>query len=225
MKYLSGYVWKAPEVACVEEKMHRDSSILLQQISYGKCNVVLACVCGGDVIGGYVTGGLKAWLAKRGKELFMNKVEDNGIKKELERELTRLDKEAGRYYNRKNEGRLQMQLSGILIADQDCWLMQSGESGIMLLNRRFQRTHCKRIGKESAASIQVIGAGIQKCVGVLLGSNSFLQHVSGEALAQCLAPHEIQKEGQIDRRLAELAEESRRRGYQQECSAVYVRSM
>ncbi len=226
MKCLTGYVWQAPQIAYEGQELRRESSILLQQISYGKCNVVLACVCSGGVGGGYVTGGLKTWLVKRGKDLFMKKVEENVVKKELERELRQLCKEAGRYYDRQKECETrQIHLSGILIADQECWLMQNGESNILLLNRKFQRTHCKRIESESSGSVQVTEAGIQKCVGVVLESNTFLRYVPEEAIAQCLAPQDIHKEEQIDRRLAELAQESRRRGYKQECSAVYVKSL
>ncbi len=226
MKYLTGYVWQTPQVAFDGQELCRESSVLLQQISYGKCNVVLACVCSGGVIGGYLTGGLKAWLVKRGKELFLKKVEGNVVKKELEKELRRLYQEAERYYDRQKKGKgMEIQLSGILIADQDCWLMQSGEGCFFLLNRKFQRTHCRAIGEEAVSAVKVAEAGIEKCVGVLLGNPLFLTSVSREAMKQCLAPQDIHKEGQIDRRLAELAEESCRQGYQQECSAVYIRSM
>ncbi len=226
MKCLTGYVWQPPQIAFDGQKSCRESSILLQQISYGKCNVTFACVCGGGVGGSYVTGGLKSWLMKCGNELFLKRVEKNIVKKELEKELRRLCNETRSYYDRlKGCEMRQIDLSGILIADQECWLMQTGKGMIMLLNRKFQRTHCKRIKTESSDPIQVTEAGLQKCVGVLLGDGSFLQCVSGEALTQCLAPQDIHKEEQIDRRLAELAGESRRQGYDRECSAVYVRSV
>ena len=116
-------------------------------------------------------------------------------------------------------------MSGMLIADQECWLMQSGESSLILLNRRFQRTHYKCFQSKESDSVKVIEAEIEKCVGVLLGNSAFLQQIPKETILQCLAPQDIFKEEQIDRRLAEMTEESRRLGYMQECSAVYIRSM
>lgn len=224
MKYLTGYVWQASQDTGTQ-KTPRENSILLQQVSYGRCNVVLACVIGGGVVGGYVTSGLKAWLMNRGKALFGKKVEERVVQKELEKELERLYGEVSRYMCReKNEIQVPIALSGILIADQDCWVMQGEQSSLFLLNRRFQRTHCKEIENTGSDSLQVTVGRIQKCVGVLLGNHKFLQSVSQEAVKQCLAAQDIAREEQIGLRLKELAEESRRQEYPEECSAVYIRT-
>lgn len=225
MKYLTNYVWQAPQGAGTQEIL-RESSILLQQVCFGRCNVVLACVIGGGVVGGYVTSGLKAWLMNRGKALFGRRVEERMVQKELEKKLKELYGEVNLYlYREKNESRIQIALSGILIADQDCWVIQGEESSLFLLNRRFQRTHCKEIENNGSGSFRVAAGRIQKCVGVLLGNHKFLQSVSGEAVKQCLAAQDIVREKQIGLRLKELAEESRRQEYWEECSAVYIRSM
>lgn len=224
MKYLTGYVWQAPQSEGTQ-KAFRESSILLQEVSYGRCNVVLACVIGGGVVGGYVASGLKAWLMDRGKALFGKKVEERMVQKEIEKVLERLYAEGRRYMLReKDDNHVPVSLSGILIADQDCWVIQGEESSLFILNRRFQRTHCKEIGNTGNTFFTVNVGRIQKCVGVLLGNRRFLQSVSGEAVKQCLAAQDIVREEQIALRLKELAEESRRQKYSEECSAVYLRS-
>lgn len=225
MKYLTGYVWQAPQGTGTQETP-RESSILLQQVSFGRCNVVLACVIGPGVVGGYVTSGMKAWLMNRGNALFGKQVEERVVQKEVEKELERLYGEVSRYICReKKDKQVRIDVSGILIADQDCWVIQGEESSLFLLNRRFQRTHCKEIENTGSGYLRVTAGRIQKCVGVLIGNQKFLQSISGEAVKQCLAAQDIVREEQIGLRLKELAEESRRQEYVEECSAVYIRSM
>ncbi len=225
MKYLTGYVWQASQ-GLGTQKTPRESSILLQQVSFGRCNVVLACVIGPGVVGGYVTSGMKAWLMDRGKALFGKQVEERVVQKEVEKELERLYGEVSRYIcKEKMDKQVRIDVSGILIAEQDCWVIQGEESSSFLLNRCFQRTHCKEIENTGRGYLRVTAGHIQKCVGVLLGTNKFLKSISGEAVKQCLAAQDIVREEQIGLRLKELAEESRRQGYSEECSAVYIRSM
>ncbi|MBQ8232724.1 MAG: hypothetical protein IJZ34_12480 [Lachnospiraceae bacterium] len=232
MKYITGYVR-------LSDGISRDS-ILLQQIRYGRCNVVLACVCDGGAIGANMTKQMKLWLAERGPELFEKKSDYNKIRKKLERKLAEWQADVETWMaaekqavaqNRQKPGKpqtvekSQVNLSGILIADQDCWLLQGGESCIYLLNRKFQRTHRSLLSEACYSDWQVTEGRIQKNVGILLGRKEFLQGISKETMMQCLAAQDITREGQIDRRLAELAEESRRQGYESECSGVYIKSV
>lgn len=232
MKYITGYVR-------LSDGISRDS-ILLQQIRYGRCNVVLACVCEGGVIGANVTKQMKLWLAERGTDLFGKKSDYNRIRKEMERKLLQWQADVQmrmatekRFaaHSKQKTGNLQetmksqVNLSGILIVDQECWLLQGGESCIYLLNRKFQRTHRSLLTEGCSADWQVTEGRIQKNVGILLGRKAFFQGISKEVMLQCLAAQDIEREGQIDRRLAEMAEESRRQGYESECSGVYIKSM
>ena len=203
MKYITGYIK-------LSESNSRDS-ILLQQICCGKRHVVLACVCDGGDMGAYVTKQMKLWMAGRGAELFTQQSTDKKIRKELEHKLA--------------EWQADVNLSGILIVDQECWLLQGGESCIYLLNRKFQRTHRKLLSEKCYPDWQVTEARIQKNIGILLGRKKFLQGIPKGAMLQCLAAQDINREEQIERRLAEIGEESRRQGYQGECSAVYLKSV
>lgn len=225
MKYITGHVWLNSN----SQENTNQESILLQQVTYGKCNVVLACVCNGGVLGGYITGRLKNWLQSKVAELFGGKRENEQVKKALYKELSTLQKDVQNYCDRISgkEDLLQLpvNLSGILIADQDCFLIHGGESCCYLLNRKFERTHRKRIGQDKYISWQITEGRIQKNVGILLGMRTFLHSVSKEVMLQCLAAQDIEREEQIDKRLTEMAVESRRQGYQGECSAVYIRSI
>ena len=126
MKYITGYIK-------LSESNSRDS-ILLQQIRCGKRHVVMACVCDGGDVGANVTKQIKLWTVGRGTELFTQKSTDKKVRKELEHKLS--------------EWQADVNLSGILIVDQDCWLLQGGESCIYLLNRKFQRTHRKLLSEK-----------------------------------------------------------------------------
>lgn len=207
MKYITGHVW-------LSEGTSRDS-ILLQQIQYGRQNLVLACVCDGGTAGAEITGQLMLWLAEEGLYFFDKRKTDKRIERELEHRLNSWQTDAGQEVN----------LSGILIADQDCWLMQGKEGCIYLLNRRFQKTHRRVLSQAASAGFQVTEGRVQKNVGILLGGKAFLNSVPKETMLQCLAAQDITREEQIDRRLAELAGESRRQRYAGACSAVYIRSV
>lgn len=172
MKYITGHVWLNGNN---QERVNQES-VLLQQISCGKCSVVLACVCNGGVLGGYITGRLKNWLQSKGTELFGKKRDSEQVKKELYRELSILQRDVQNYCARteaKEEAQPPVNLSGILIADQDCFLIHGGESCCYLLNRKFERTHRKKIGEDKCAGWQITEGRIQKNVGILLGMKPF----------------------------------------------------
>lgn len=225
MNYITGYV-KLSETAS------RDN-ILLQQIRCGRCHIVLACVCDGGVIGANITKQMKLWMAERGTELLGKKADDKKIRVELEHRLTDWQTDVRTWqtaeersaHGKQIVGKSQLNLSGILIVDQDCWLLQGGESCILLINRKFQRTNRRLLSEAFYPDWQVTEARIQKNVGILLGRKDFIQAIPKETMMQCLAVQDINREEQIERRLAEMAEESRRQGYQGECSAVYLKSV
>ncbi len=226
MKYLTGYVWQSPRNAGTMSQMHRDTSILLQQLCYGRRNIVLAAACKGEVAGGYVTAGLKLWLAERVGELFAKKADAHLLKKELEREVRRLLKEVCKNDNMRANGLPPgMECSVVLMADQDCWLLQNAGGCMFLINRRLYGTCCRKIECVGGGPVSVIEGLVERGVGVLLGSRGFLEGISGKIISQCLAPQQIFREEQIRNRLRELTEESRRQKYFGECSAIYIKSI
>lgn len=218
MKYLTDYIWRKKEAEPGK------NSILLLQVIYAGCSVVLACVLGNDMVGGYVTGGLKKWLLERGEVLFGKNGRKREILKELKLQLEKMYEDAGRYLYKNDTGE-KIAFSGILIADQDCWVILGEESCIYFLNKRFQRTHCKRIQRRSSDPVEIIPGHIQRSVGLLLGNADFLERVSKEAIMQCSAVQDINRETQIGNRLKELTEESRGNGFMEECAAVYIKSV
>ncbi len=222
MKFLTGYLWRAPLSEGQQQELCQETALLLEQISYGKHNVVMAVVCNGGLTGSYVTGGLKIWLAQNGCRLFGKKWNSSMVRKELERVVARLLEESKRTVENEE---MDVELTGILMAEQDFWIMQNGGGSIFLLNRKFHRTRCRRVCDWGERSAVVVEGSMESCVGVLLGNSDFLRHSIEKTMAQCLAAQDVYREEQINNRLKELSEESRRQGYLGECSAIYIKSV
>lgn len=218
MRYLTGYIWQG------RKEENEQDSVLLQQIRYGKRNITAVCVSDGKEAGAYITGQLKIWLQRKGRELFCGKINEDRVQKELNKELVRIQMDIRRYQH-KNQESFQISLSGILIADQDCWLFWGGHGCCYLFNRKFQRTHRKRIGGHAGKMWQVRAGRIQRGVGLLFATEQFSSGVSEETMKQCLAAQDIVREEQIERRLKELWEVGCSQDGKGTCAAVYVRSV
>ena len=224
MKYITGHVWLREH----EQAQSARESVLLQQVCYDACHIVLACVCDGSELGGYVTGRLKSWLQVNCTRLFGKNKDVKTVSKELAKELAVLRDETADHMagkSSKEDRQHTLNLSGILIVDKICFLFSAGEGCFYLLNRRFNMTHRKKLAGIGTVPWQITEGIIQKKVGILLGTASFLGGVGKEAMRQCMAAQDIEREGQIDRRLREMALESCRQGYHGDCSAVYIRSV
>ena len=214
MEYLTGYVWqKSKDCALVEGETEkkRKYSILLYQVIYAGRNTVFSCVCGNDAVGSRVTEELKSWFLERGEFLFGNKKGRRSIGKELKLVLKKWYRE-------------EIRISGILIVDQECWVILGKENFVCFFNRRFQKTHCKKLKKHSDEPLEILRADVQKSVGFLLGNREFTEQISKDAMLQCLAAQDIIREEQITGRLRELAEESKEKGYEGEGAAVYIKT-
>ena len=215
MKYMTGHVWCGSEAVFLEQDMHQES-ILLQHIRYGQRDMVFTVVCNGAEYGGYLTGRLKDWFQRNGKELAGKAKNSEVIAKKLQREFLGLKEELGDK---------EMDLASLLIVDRECFLITCNMGMCYLFNRRFERTHRRRLSCSHRDHWQMRQGCIQKKVGILIGLQPFLEGVDQGAMLQCLAAQDIEKECQISKRLCEIAEESRRQGYHGECSAVYIRSI
>jgi len=216
MKYITGYVWRKQE-----DGGKAQESVLLQQVLFGRRQVVLACVCDGGALSGYVTGRMKLWLEGKGEELFGRRMREEAVIRAFEQECKILREDTVRY--EKCGGKGIQSLAAVLIVDAECYLWKTGEGCFYLLNRKYERSHRRPLceGEEE----QVVCGRIQKGAGIFLGFQHFVQGVSKEAMLQCLAVQEIREDGQINVRLRELAEEGCRQGYTGECSAVYIKSV
>lgn len=218
MHYMTDYIWRGTKGE------NEQDSVLLQQIRYGKRNIAVICVCDAGKAGGYITGQLKIWFQRRGQELLCRKADENRIQKELNRELMRIRSDIRKYELKKQEC-FQVNLSGILIAGQECWLFWGGRGCCYVFNQKFQRTHRKKIGGHAGKMWQVREGRIQKDVGLLFATEHFNKRVSEEAMKQCLAAQDIVREEQIERRLNELWEAGCRQDGKDTCAAVYVKSV
>ena len=223
MKFLTGYVW--PDHAEAEER----ASMLLQQVQFDRHSMVLAAIGGGNVENGAV-GSLKNWFQGEGV-MKCARPETDRIKRILTKLLERCWEDGP--------------FVGILIVEEAFWFMTRNGGCAYLLNRRFQRTHVKKlclwneaqnIGYPQEKGFQItkgdpgkdkgwrIAEGtLEKGLGILLGSPMFYQGVSRDGMKQCLASQELHRERQIESRLQELAEEGERQSAQRGC-AIYIRT-
>lgn len=244
MKFVTGYLWRegvhdtsqSLQQEAKDSRQHKGNldnlllhhekhpdSLLLQQMKWGRNRSLLACVCSGGLSGAYFTGRLKDWLFKH-REMCLSRVVDRAeILRSLQGEICGIRRDLYDARGRFQEG--DIDFAGILIVDQDFWLLQGGACGSYYLNRRFSNTHCKRLGAEYCENWQVLPGKLEKGVGILMGCGGFLEGLSVDVIKQCMAAQDIYKEEQIANRLAELYGEIRRQGYEAPCSAVYLKSV
>lgn len=249
MRYISGYLWKKGKRSPVDndqQEWNEEDSVLLYQLRYDKVTVVLACVSDGRERGGYLTGQMKIWLQEHISILVASRKDCRQIRILLEKELKRIRQDL-QVYERQNEQKrnaakrnvarqvgkhedgtaavAEVNFSGILIIGKRFWLIQGGKSESYFFNRKFQRTHSGRLGVSFSREWKVTEGGIEKGVGIWLGSQTMTANLSFDVVRQCLAAQDILREGQIERRLNELSEESIRKGLKEDYAAVYIKSV
>lgn len=199
IKFWTGFVW--PEA----EDFHGES-LLLQQVRCGRQSMVLA-VIGKETEEKSTVREMKDWFQREGILLCRGADE-----KRAEGRIT----EALKAF--VSDG---IDLIGILMAGDRFWLIQGkGQYGIFyLFNRRILKAHVRPLPVSG-----VICGGMEKGIGILMGSRGFFEGLSSEWLEQCLAVHEISREIQVDNRLKELEQEGYGRCGTRGC-AIYVKTV
>lgn len=213
MKYLTGYIRcdlkngendRESFLPPKEEMM--EHSVLLIQFSVGKHHVVLACVCSGGYLGGCVTESWKQWMAEYKEQIsrgrFRRRTAVNMLRKRTN-VLLKEQKKTGEDFPET-----EVNLSGILLVDQECILLEYGKSCVYAVNRKLQKMHCKRIDRYhregKSKEITVTEGRLQNCVGILIGNETFAECAGKNVMEQCLAAQDIRNDRQIERRLHEM---------------------
>lgn len=201
-------------------------SVVLQQVSSRKKETILACVCEGLGEGrdaamqsGYFTERLVEWFHRK----FLKKLLENGreteISKALEEELKRIMWELNRYAGKK--GAVEIQYSGILTRNSQCWVFCRGATGMFLFNRRYNKEHVKPIVLSGENTVWE--GRVQKNVGILLCSHSFRKVFQNEEVLEVLFKGKRCDEAQLEKRLKELWREGEARGLEK-TGAIYIRT-
>lgn len=197
MKFWSGYVWTD------SGELHPCESLLLQQVKCGKQAVILAAI-GKEDEGAPFIKDLKNWFQQSIIQL-CERMEEDSVERVLEEQFgKKLPRQTG--------------FAGIIVIDEKFWLLQGEDSEAFLFNKRFNRTNVKKFCRPG-----ITGGYVEKGIGILLGSKKFYQGVSLGVMKQCLAAQDIVREGQIENRLRELAEEGYRKCGENGC-ALYIRT-
>lgn len=103
----------------------------------------------------------------------------------------------------------------------ECFYVWRGGMAVCQINRRFDRYHLRKLSVSSQGMVCVRTA-LEAEVGVFLCHEAFLEGLTSEQIRECLAVGELSGQGQVERRLRELAGEADRRGIEQRATAFVV---
>jgi len=201
-------------------------SVVLQQVSCQRKEVLLACVCEGfgeekhaATQSGYFTERLVEWFHKRYLKKLLEKGWEGEITRDLKEELEKITQELKLYA--KKSGVAKIQYRGILIQNNQCWIFGRGETGLFLFNRRFNKVYVKPIVLSEEKTVWE--GRIQKNVGLLLCTASFYQIFDRTEVTEVLFGDKKQSEESVKKQLMELWREGEIRGLKK-AGAVFVRT-
>ncbi len=132
MKFWTGYVWQDGERDGAADGTADGTSLLLQHVRWKKRSIILAAVgrekgCDGPV------GCLRDWFQAEGVFLCGRAGGGQAGKRLMER--------LGSF------SPFQEPMIGLLMVEDDFWLIQGGEGAAYVFNRKFQRAHLRRLDK------------------------------------------------------------------------------
>lgn len=193
----------------------------------------------------YLAERLTYWFQTEGRELFrMDKSEEvMETRKRLVEVIAQADEDWERYCFHKgyaHEGDaicLKPDLIGLISAGERFLLFYRGKQGAYLLNRRFERVHCRCLtgqdeteegkklpktekkvlkseGKMQKMSeeLQLFSGEMEPGIGLLLATEDFSKKLEKRQLEECLSVKEMERTENVKGRLRELGEEAARKG-------------
>lgn len=231
LKMISGVYWDKGR----REK--NQDSLIFQQVMTNKGRTVLAGVSDGiggleegETASGYITERLVENLYEQMVRLINRRKGKQAVKRSLMRCFWSVNGELRRY-GRGKEIKLGATISLIFIWGRNYVIFHLGDSRIY----RWRRKKIQLLTKDHFDG----GRGLTKCLGSfpfqypdicfgrIYGKEGFLLCTDGfyrsldEEMLQILQPGEIKNEGQIEKRLGELAGAGLKRGEQDNMTAVY----
>lgn len=243
MNYLTGVYWERGSVA----DRNQDSLILLQTLT-AKGRVLMAAVCDGmgglaqgEKASGYVTERLQEWYyesllraVQKGKAYWI-------IRRSLDRLVYHMQEQLSRYA-KQEEICMGTTMTVLVIWERTYLLWHLGDGRAYRLGE-FNPKKRNVDGAECLTTDHVHGRNqLTKCVGsfgyerpdfkmgtvregqaALLCSDGFRHCITGQEIAEVLAPRAVSEEEQIVRRLREIGEACMKRGERDNLSAVYIK--
>lgn len=246
MRYLSSFYWQQEEPAA--------TSLVLQQFVYrrGKTPGLFACLCTDRQMGqgaenapnAYLAERLSYWFQTEGRELFRRDKNEECMetRQRLARVIAQADEDLERHRLHKTEPHKDYayvrdeicrkpDLIGLLSMGERFLLFNRGEQNAYLLNRRFERVHCRCLtGQEKPGmgenlqeaeqkpgigeSLQLLSGEMETGIGLLLATEDFSRKLSRNQLEECLSVKEMERTENVKGRLRELGEEAARKGGQ-----------
>lgn len=103
----------------------------------------------------------------------------------------------------------------------ECFYVWRGGMAVCQINRRFDSYHLRKLSVLSQRMVCVRTA-LEAEVGIFLCHEAFLEGFTTEQIRECLAVGELSGQGQVERRLRELAEEAGHRGTWHRAMALVV---
>lgn len=232
MNYLTAYDWQQSDKGNV-------CSLILEQVRFQKGHtVVFACICeeernplvkgqhspatgwnipgttGTAGAGAYLTECLRSWFFDSALPLSTRPGEGklHALGRSLRRSLCRAERELGR----------EDTLIGGVFCLNNLFFVFSKRQQLMLINTRFGRPNCNILPSESSLFLQY--GRLQNKTGILLMSQSFLEHMDMPLLKGCLMVEEMNEKEQLQRHLRELCRERQEKGIEN-LTAVLVMGM
>ena len=207
MKYLSSYYWQQEEPA--------ETSLVLQHFVYrkGKLPGLFACICTGSA---YFTEQLTYWFQTEGRELLRldSSPDLDKTKAKIQQIISRIDSDLAEFAScKKIEACKNTHFIGMLSIGKRFLIFSRGELRAYLLNRRFERVHCKCLTPQKEnEELQIMSGDMETGIGLLLSTRSFAQNLEREQIKTCLSVKELTRTENVKGRLRELGEEAARQG-------------
>ena len=243
MKYLTSVYWERGNVA----DNNQDSLILLQVLT-AKGRVLMAAVCDGmgglaqgEVASGYVTQRLQEWFYESLMRAIQKRKAYWIIRRSLDRLVYHIQEQLSRYAGQERVS-LGTTMTVLVIWEKTYLLWHLGDSRAYQLCTSGRGRNGREVA-ECLTTDHVKGKNrLTKCVGsfgyerpdfkmgsvkdgqaMLLCSDGFRHCITGQEIADVLAPKTIMEEEQAARRLREIGEACMKRGERDNLSAIYMK--
>ncbi len=235
MQYLTNVYWNKGRVA-----LRNQDSIVLQQVLTKRGRILLAAVC--DGMGGASCGGeASGYAAVQIREWFYTElfamIRKNKrywvIRRSLDRLVFHMQGQMKRYAAQEGIS-LGTTMTVFVLWDRTWLLWHLGDSRAYRLRGRRMVQITKDHAQDGGKLTKCLGSfgcftpqhrmGVLKPgEGILLCTDGFRRHVTGEELRSVMKPRELVEEEQIGRRLREIGETCMKRGETDNLSAVYIK--
>lgn len=220
-------------------------SISLQEVFLKGERIVFTLICDGigglwkgELASGFVAEQMTEWFYKEAIPMMEKRKSKNKIRKSGIRSLYACNQKM-KDFSEENKEQMGTTVTMLLFHRKNYFLWHSGDTRAYRIAGRGRKGRMKQLTRDHAAQQQVL----TKCIGsfvwkepdshygrftrkntFLLCSDGFRHIVSDEKMMETLLPEYLTSKEQIERRLREIAEYSKREGEMDNISAVVIRT-